>query len=252
MTNEEQTNPAEGAAEVVTEEKAEVATEVTEAPNEQAQVEPPEVEKPQKPTRSQRRREAKERLEAEIKQAKQERDRALAAAKGITAPSEKDFENPDDYVAARASFNAVSQMREADAQGASQRIEDLSNERQAEVKQAWAEQAAEARERYPDFTEVALKAPISEEVAMMLPEMENGADVAYYLGKNPETALAISNMNPTQAAIELGKVSAKAAPPAPRVLSQATPPIETVTATASSTKDPSEMSQAEYRAHRGM
>ena len=219
----------------------------------QAEAEPqPKDEKPSREARKrQRAREAQQQLEARLRQAEQERDLYRRAASGLVEPKESDFEVPDEYVAEKAAWKVARQTQEQQANASEERVKALEAERSAAIRRAWAEQTAAARTRYADFEKVAYTAPISDEVSMLVQGMENGADVAYYLGSNPEMAAVISDMNPTQAAMELGRISAKVSAPKPRVKSETPPPINSVRGvSAAGASDTSNMSADQYRAFR--
>lgn len=60
-----------------------------------------------------------------------------------------------------------------------------------------------------DYRDVAYYAPIGDSVAEIIREMDSGPEVAYYLGKNKSIALALNDLPPHIAAIELGRIDAK-------------------------------------------
>lgn len=118
-----------------------------------------------------------------------------------------------------------------------------------------------AREKYSDFDEVTdQELPISQAMQDVIFESETGAELAYWLGKNPDECKRISRLTPTAAARELGKVEATlgtaepasgaAETPKPKVTS-APAPIKPVGAKSkANVKDPKDMSLSEYRAYR--
>jgi hypothetical protein len=82
----------------------------------------------------------------------------------------------------------------------------------------------------PDFNDVANYAPISDQIAEMVIRSEQGPELAYHLGKNPDIAASLSALPPQVAAYELGMLSARLkynreqTAKAKTVLSQAPPP----------------------------
>lgn len=87
-----------------------------------------------------------------------------------------------------------------------------------------AREAAFAK-KAPDYFEVAHNAPIDNVTAALVIESEQSADLAYYLGKNPEVALRITQLPERTQARELGRLEAKlASTPVVPVVSQAPPP----------------------------
>jgi hypothetical protein len=61
----------------------------------------------------------------------------------------------------------------------------------------------------PDYRDVAYTAPISNEVADIIRDLDSGPELAYYLGKNRDIALHLSDLPPRVAAVELGRIDAK-------------------------------------------
>lgn len=131
---------------------------------------------------------------------------------------------------------------------ATERLAERERQQQAErVQEAFLERAEKAAERYPDFHAVVGNPtlPINEAMAEFIADSDQGADVAYYLGKNPLKAAQISQMSPVRAARELAKIEAELAQP-PKT-SNAPPPIRPLGANGSSgQKDPADMSASEF------
>lgn len=66
----------------------------------------------------------------------------------------------------------------------------------------------------PDFDDLVIRnrsLPITEAMAEVIADSEDGPAVAYFLGKNPEAAAAIAQLSPVAAARELGKIEARLA-----------------------------------------
>lgn len=109
---------------------------------------------------------------------------------------------------------------------------------------------AEFAKSHPDYQQVAWTAPISDEVAEIIASMDEGPEVLFELGKNPEYARALSSISPTRAAMELGRFAveleqmrsvvkpvSKAPEPPPKIGGKDPGNIE---------RDPSKMSDAEF------
>lgn len=62
---------------------------------------------------------------------------------------------------------------------------------------------------HPDYKEVAEYAPIADHVAEVILGLEEGPEVAYYLGKNPEMATQINRLSANHASFELGQIAAR-------------------------------------------
>ena len=112
------------------------------------------------------------------------------------------------------------------------------------------------RERFSDFKDVAENATVAITKPMLKimrdSEFEHPEAVAYYLGKNPAEAVAISRMSPIQATRALTRIEvkataeAKAAPPQTKKVSNAPPPVKPTGSVSAVSKDPEKMSQSEY------
>jgi hypothetical protein len=124
----------------------------------------------------------------------------------------------------------------------------------------WQQQAAEAerriqadmvqaRARHADFDEVALgNAYYSKSLRQAVFASEMCAEVAYYLGRDPELTLRLSQLPPLHAAREVGKIEEKLKMTAvrPKQISQAPEPISPVrTGSASAPDDWDSMSLEE-------
>lgn len=131
---------------------------------------------------------------------------------------------------------------------------ELRQELKAEQRQ---EQIAERRDRlftaakakYEDFDEVvgdpSLK--ISDAMADLIFESRNGAELAYFLGNNPEESARIANLPPHRQGIEMARIEAKLSAPKPAPKDPPPPPPKTVNGiTAGLSKDPASMTMAEY------
>ena len=77
-----------------------------------------------------------------------------------------------------------------------------------------------------------------------------GHDVAYYLGKHPVDAERLANLHPVAAAREIGRIEAKLLQQTETATSAAPDPITPVGSRAKASKDPGQMTDAEYLAWR--
>jgi hypothetical protein len=177
-----------------------------------------------------------------LRRAERDNERLLRLAEQTRAPEPRKPDPPPEPAKTLKDFNYdeaafARHLREEVAREAAQAVkQELS---QAQEQQRFAERTKSFRTRemefaktVEDYTEVAHFAPISSEVADMVKELDNGPEVAYYLGKNPDLAEKISALSERSAAIELGKIEArlsaereklksksapKAPPPPPRI-----------------------------------
>ena len=93
-----------------------------------------------------------------------------------------------------------------------------------------------ARDRYDDFEQVAYNPNLSitDAMAQSIQASDNGPDVLYYLGSNPDEAYRIARLSPLLQAKEIGKLEAgMASNPPVKKTSTAPAPIAPVTARAS-------------------
>lgn len=118
--------------------------------------------------------------------------------------------------------------------------------------EAFSYRETEARERFADYDAVTRNpnVPITESMAQVIRDSELGPDVAYHLGKNPAEAARIAGLSPIAQAKELGKleVALSAPKPARKVPAAPVQPVSAIAAGGS--KDPAQMSIAEYAAWR--
>jgi len=117
---------------------------------------------------------------------------------------------------------------------------------------AFQAKVSEARERMPDFDQVFSQVPVSEVAADLIAESEKAAEIAYYLGKNPQDAARIYRLPPHLQGAEIARIEARvAAAPTVRKVSKApAPPPQLGGASSPGLKDPAAMSMDEYAAWR--
>ena len=125
--------------------------------------------------------------------------------------------------------------------------------RQADAEAAnWETRIAEGRSKYPDakideiVNDVTL--PVSDAMAGVIKRSADGVDLLVHLNANRDLAQKIALMNPTDAAMEMGRISASIKDAGPQ-LSNAPDPITPVGSRSTSTKSTDEMSLSEYEAH---
>jgi len=107
----------------------------------------------------------------------------------------------------------------------------------------WDDKVSKAEDKYDDFEEKVGKLDPRNPVVLSIMEADNGADIAYHLGSNPEVAKKIFSLSPASAIREIGKLEAKlsSTPEKPKAPSRAPAPISPLTGTAPiSSSEPSE------------
>jgi hypothetical protein len=192
------------------------------------------------------------RQEAEYwrRQAESKQPPPQETAKGDAAPRFEDFDSYDDYTKALARFAAQQEFSELKAKEEGQR----NQERQAKVREAFDKKAEEARRKYDDYDVVAMGNHVAYSPAtlQLVVESEVGAELAYYLGKNPDVAKELAHLSPILAAKEIGRLEERFKQPKsqPKKITNAPPPISPVGSNDKATKNLNEMSTEEYIKHR--
>lgn len=88
---------------------------------------------------------------------------------------------------------------------------------------------------------------MSDHAADLIAESDKGAEIAYWLGKNPHEATRINHLPPHMQGAEIARIEARLSTVSTRKTSNApTPPPVLNGQTAPGVKDPSSMSMAEY------
>lgn len=170
-------------------------------------------------------------------------------------PRAADFDDYDKYVLALTDHRVKKARIEWETQDLRRRNEEAARQR-FELRE---QKLQSGYVKYPDFEDI-VRDPtathITAMIADMLTDCDNAADVAYYLAKNRVEGVAISRMSPIQAARAIAKLDLKfsetppAAPPPPRTMTNAPPPITPVGSRGEVSKDPNKMTQKEYEAWR--
>jgi len=268
-------NPALEAGEVVQPEAIEAeAPEAAESTEGQVESQPAEVdadaETEEQKSKSQERRERRKAELDRLRQAEQaatqkakeaeERLKSLReAAKKIPAPKQSDFADYETYQAALSAHFVTqgfdrrqAETIEAEARAQYQQAEAAKLAQKQEAAQNWAAQVAEAKQRYPDFAQVALadNVPINAPMAEMIAQSDVAADVAYFLGKNPSYAIQMQNLPPVEMARAMGRIEQMVSAPQPKTVSTAPKPISPVSPKPVGSKNPDTMTASEYRAWR--
>lgn len=139
------------------------------------------------------------------------------------APAVEQFDSYEDYLRAAARYE-VSQTLAAERQ----------EQTAAQQRQRLLEQQRIVHEKgdsiADDFVEVVYNPEllISQEVAELAFDSDKGAEILYYLGKNPSESERISRLSPVQAAREIGRLEASLSMPSPKLTSSAPPPIKSI------------------------
>ncbi len=195
----------------------------TEAKSEEPKKEPELSEAEQR--RKQRNRERWQAMQNERREALAEVARLRAELQRARQPVDfSQIEDPDEALAARTAHK-IREMQAGDLESQTKAQQERADKA---IFEAWEAVRADARERMPDFDAVVTRdTPIHQHAAPFIVESDKGAELAYYLGKNPDAALALYQKfetAPAQALIELGRLEARLSAPPPKPVSQAPKP----------------------------
>lgn len=167
-------------------------------------------------------------------------------------PSENDFQTHAEYVKELTKWTAKQAVEEFKA---SQRTESANTQQQTAAQEFKARQE-KFRVATPDFDEVIADADtqVSNAVIAEIVGSEKGPELQYFLAKNPDEAERLSKLAPLALAREVGKIEARFTTSeqktAPKTTGAPPPPNPTGKSSSTSTKDPGDMSPAEYKVWR--
>jgi hypothetical protein len=164
-------------------------------------------------------------------------------------PKREDFESYEAYLEARADWKVAESVKGLERSVAEERARQAVQERE----QSWRQKEAKTAERYEDYEEVTKSEELSitPVMAEAIKDSDMGPEVAYYLGKNPQDALRISQLSPAAQVRELGKIEARLElKPAVKQASKAPPPVDPVGGGKGAAANLESVSQAEYEAAR--
>lgn len=172
-------------------------------------------------------------------------------------PQAEDFNTQGEYLKALSKWAAKEARKEMKAE----QDKEAGEQRRTQTVDAWNKQVATAKTKYKDWDSVMGDTEIGEIAARTLISMPDGAELAYYVGKNPEEAKTLVSLkNERDVAIAIGELRAKVKSLAPAskkdpatVTGKNKPaPITPLGGNSSGNVDkkPSEMTYKEYKAKR--
>lgn len=145
-------------------------------------------------------------------------EKEAARLKGGDQPDFTAIADPNEELAERTAWK----VRQQNAREAEARLEDerqkIAVDHQQKLAAAWAETVESARETMPDFDSVFTKdTPVHERAVRHIAESDMGAEIAYYLGKNPQEAASLYQTfesDPARALKQFGALEARLSRPA--------------------------------------
>ena len=182
------------------------------------------------------------------------RDEAVAAKE--EPPKREEYEEYEDYVADKAAFSAKQAVRDEMRVDAEKKV---ASERQATLEKSFAAHEGRVKtfkEKITDFEEIAYGDHIlpimrgAPHLAQLVVQSDQGPQIAYHLGSNPEVAEKIAAMPMHLAAKEIGKIEARLETvPKPKNQSKAPEPIKPVKGKDAGVveRSPEGMSMEEYK-----
>jgi hypothetical protein len=168
-------------------------------------------------------------------------------------PRIDNFDNFDQYVAAKAEYIAKKQIESTLSEREKRQQAEREATERTKTVDSWNKRIAAATAEMPDFEEVLASSdvPMTPPMQQAIMESDIGPKLAYYLANNPEEAEKIAGMSPIGAIRTLGRIEERLATAKPAVkTTDAPPPIKPIGASAAVSKDPSKMSDAEFAAWR--
>ena len=173
-------------------------------------------------------------------------------------PVRADFADPDayetafvEYARAEAQWTAKHEIEEARKQ---EREKAEAESREAQLKtlnDSYLKRVEAAKTKYADFKEVAERSdlPVAAPIAAAIWHSEHGAELQYYLGKNPDVLARLNGLPPPLQTLELGVILGKMQSGAPLVTNAPKPPAPLRPTSEPARKNPEDMSMEEYAAY---
>jgi len=246
MEDEDQIETAQVEGDLETEQPVEVEEEAEQATTPPEGDAPEEAEEPKKKGRFQERIDelVRDREEAKEESAnwRAEVQRLIKAQQGteipkievdmsdFPVPKRDHFEDEDDYQSALAERAAVKAYRTERAKDRQQETIHQRSEQENQL-EVW---KSEGFNKFKDFDEVVCRDPqfggpaIPPMLAQSLMTLDNGHDIAYHLGKNPQESYRIARLHPVEQAVEIKKLARRLAKVKPKTISTAPSPTSPV------------------------
>lgn len=220
-------------------------------------IEGTEPEADEKPVEEQPPRKSKtsKRFQELANRAKAAEERARQAEESLAQLSQQqesaDFDEYDvNDVIKRSSHETAKILQEQTAKQAREELARTQEEQIIAKAQVFQEAEVEFASKVSDYQEAInglQNLPQNQAVANLILESDKGPELAYYLGKNPNEAHAVVNMQPLEAAKYIGGIEARLTPPAAKKATTAPKPVPKVGGVSgSSSKDPASMTMKEY------
>lgn len=191
------------------------------------------------------RREAERREEAALQEVERLKKRIGTES---PTPKEADFASFEEYQAALTAHH-VSQHnqreRAEDLKDAQSRAEQSTGQLSQAKRAAFDARVLDFVQQAPDFHQVFTDSvPVTESMAEIITDSDQGPQIAYWLGNNTGDAARIAQMtNPRDVAREIGKIEGRLSTPPPKRTTQAPDPVGAV-ATGAGSKQAFDLAKA--------
>lgn len=162
----------------------------------------------------------------------------------------QDYRAPEDYTRAVAE----QAVREVGAEILARQASHAQEIAARAAEEAWVESTAEFRQKAPDFDAVISNPAliVTPVMADAIRESSRGAEIAYYLGKNPGEAARIAGLSAVSQATAIARLETRVGGAAQAQVSRAPQPVGTLSGrSGSSGKRLEDMNFEEYRRARG-
>ena len=172
-----------------------------------------------------------------------------AKLKADDEPTIEDFDDFDEYVAAKAEYIAKRQVESAMTAREQKQAAERQAAEQTRIAESWGKKLEQATAEMPDFEEVleSSESPMTMVMRHTTMESDIGPKLAYHLATHPEEAIALSKMSDINVVRNLGRLEERLSAQKPQPVTTSAPaPIAPVGRRATVKKDPGAMSDAEY------
>lgn len=202
-----------------------------------------------------KRRDAERATEAEVKKREgvetelETLRKEVETLKEASTPKEPvldDFDTEDEFIEAKVKWKvgiersaAKLEREEKKKEQKEKDLQDLETDRGKKIQTA----LKKGSDKYDDFDEVISGVDIPTSTLSVFESLDNPADVAYYLGENPDTADSLNKMDAARAGAELQRISTKLKP---NKSTKAPDPITPLSSTGGNLKSLENMGMAEY------
>lgn len=168
-----------------------------------------------------------------------------------TKPKSDNYDDYNDYLEALTDWKVDQRIAKEHEESKKVEVEREIQSQQAQVDKVFQESLKTAQSKHPDWVDTIKASPILFHPAAIgaMKESLDGAEVMYFLAKNPVEAERISQLSPMSQVREIGKIEVRLTPPKapePRRITNTGEPVKTVSGAGVVERDPDKMSMDDY------